>query len=114
MDYHKKEVVFRKLGDLEVVFRGDRKQLPIGIISSIKAGRLLSKGCSSYLAFVIYLQAFKTKPEDVAMVREFLDVFLEELISLPHNREVEFTIDLIQGTTPISQAPYRMTPKELK
>lgn len=48
------------------------------------------------------------------MVREYLDVFLEELTRLPPNREVEFTIDLIPRTTPISQASYKMAPKELK
>ena len=33
---------------------------------------------------------------------------------MPPDQEVEFTIDIISGTTPISQAPYRMTSKELK
>ena len=48
------------------------------------------------------------------MVCEFLDVFSEELLGLPPDRKVEFSIDLIPGTAPISQAPYRMAPKELK
>ena len=44
------------------------------------------------------------KPEDVPVVHESLDVFPEELSGLSPDREVEFTIDLISGTTPISQA----------
>ena len=40
--------------------------------------------------------------------------FSEELPGLPPEREVDFGIDLLPGTTPISQAPYRMSPAELK
>jgi len=47
------------------------------------------------------------------MVCEFPDVFLEELPGLPPDREVEFAIELIPGTTPISRRPYRMPPNEL-
>ena len=48
------------------------------------------------------------------MVGEFEDVFPEELPGLPPNREVDFVIDLKPRTTPISKAPYRMAPAELK
>ena len=48
------------------------------------------------------------------MVKEFLDVFLDDLSGLPPDREIEFTIELLPGTAPISQAPYRMPPSELK
>jgi len=47
------------------------------------------------------------------MVCEFPDVFLEELPRLPLDREVEFAIELILGTTPFSRRPYRMPPNEL-
>ena len=48
------------------------------------------------------------------MVREFDDVFPAELPGLPPDREINFCIDLIPGTQPISKAPYRMAPAELK
>ena len=54
------------------------------------------------------------KLEDILVVRNFLDVFPEELSSLPPEMEVEFTIDLVLGTTPISKTPYRMAHVELK
>ena len=54
------------------------------------------------------------KIESVPVVCEFPDVFPEELPGLPPIREVEFGIELILGTTPISIAPYRMAPLELK
>ena len=47
------------------------------------------------------------------MVCEFPDVFPEELPGLPLDREVEFAIELIPGTIPISRRPYRMPPNEL-
>ncbi|KAA3473173.1 Retrovirus-related Pol polyprotein from transposon 17.6 [Gossypium australe] len=52
--------------------------------------------------------------KSVPVVCEFPDVFSEELPGLPLVREVEFSVDLIPRTTPISIAPYRMAPTELK
>ena len=48
------------------------------------------------------------------MVRDFPDVFLEELPGMPPDREVEFVIDLLPRTAPISKRPYRMSVEELK
>ena len=45
---------------------------------------------------------------------EFGDVFPKDLPGLPPDREIEFSIDMILGTAPISQVPYRMAPTELK
>jgi hypothetical protein len=48
------------------------------------------------------------------VVRDFSDVFPEELTGMPPDREVEFIIDLLHGTAPISKRPYRMYVEELK
>jgi hypothetical protein len=48
------------------------------------------------------------------VVKEFPDVFFEDLPGLPPDREIEFSIDLLLGTTPISKAPYRMALVELE
>ena len=47
------------------------------------------------------------------MVCEFPDVFPNELLGLPPDRYVEFKIELVPGTTPISRRSYRMPPNEL-
>ena len=47
------------------------------------------------------------------MVKEFEDVFLEDLSSIPPDREMEFSIDLLPRTSPMSMAPYRMALAEL-
>lgn len=48
------------------------------------------------------------------MVNDFLEVFPEDLPGLPTDRELEFEIELMPGTTPISKMPYRMAQVELK
>ena len=42
------------------------------------------------------------------VVCEFLEVFPNDISDLPPEREVEFSIDLVPGTSPVSMAPYRM------
>ncbi|GAU42645.1 hypothetical protein TSUD_398500, partial [Trifolium subterraneum] len=53
------------------------------------------------------------KLEEIPVVGEFSDVFPEDIFDLPPEREVEFGIDLVPGTSPISMAPYRMSASEL-
>jgi hypothetical protein len=47
--------------------------------------------------------------EDIHVVREFLDVFPDDLPGMPHERAIEFKIESQLGTTPISKAPYKMS-----
>ena len=49
----------------------------------------------------------------ILVVQEFEDVFSEEVPGLPPHREVEFSINLVPETGPVSMAPYRMAPTEL-
>ncbi|KAA3465965.1 DNA/RNA polymerases superfamily protein [Gossypium australe] len=84
------------------------------MISFLTAENYLRKGYESYLAFVLNTLESKVKIESVSVVCEYLDVFLEELHGLPPIREVEFGIELVPGTAPISVASYRMAPLELK
>ncbi|GKA81936.1 putative reverse transcriptase domain-containing protein [Tanacetum coccineum] len=52
--------------------------------------------------------------EDVPIVRDFPEVFPEELQGLPPTRQVEFQIDLIPGAAPVARAPYRLAHSEMK
>jgi hypothetical protein len=54
------------------------------------------------------------KLEDIHFVRNFPDVFLDDLPRMPPERVIELKIELQPGTTPISKAPYKMSPVELK
>lgn len=51
--------------------------------------------------------------KDIPVVREFPDVFPEDLPVMPSDRDIEFKIELQPGTTPIYRRPYKMAPKEL-
>jgi hypothetical protein len=50
---------------------------------------------------------------DIPVVCEFPNVFPDDLPGLPSDRDVEFKIELLAGTAPISRRPYRMLPNEL-
>ncbi|GJU52078.1 reverse transcriptase domain-containing protein [Tanacetum coccineum] len=52
--------------------------------------------------------------EDIPVVREFLEVFLEDLPGLPLVGQVEFQINLIPGATPVARTPYRLAPLEMQ
>jgi hypothetical protein len=52
--------------------------------------------------------------DNIRVVRDFPDVFPEELSGMPPDREVEFVIDLLPETATISKRPYRMSVEELK
>lgn len=54
------------------------------------------------------------KVTQIPIVYEFPEVFSEDVTSLPPEKKVEFSIDLIRGMTPISVSPYRMAPLELR
>jgi predicted aspartyl protease len=62
----------------------------------------------------IFLVDGKFVGRNIRVVRDFLDVFPEELPEMPLDREVEFVIDLLPGTAPISKRPYRMSVEKLK
>ncbi|GJU99432.1 putative reverse transcriptase domain-containing protein [Tanacetum coccineum] len=51
---------------------------------------------------------------NIPIVREFEDVFPEDLSGLPPQRQVEFRIDLVPGATPIAKSPYRLAPSEMQ
>ncbi|GJY70486.1 putative reverse transcriptase domain-containing protein [Tanacetum coccineum] len=56
----------------------------------------------------------KKRLEDIPLVREFQEVFPEDLPGLPPVRQVEFQIDLISGAAPVARAPYRLAPSEMQ
>jgi hypothetical protein len=51
--------------------------------------------------------------EKIRVIQEYTDVFLEELSGMPPDHDIEFIIDLLPGTPPISKRPYRMPINEL-
>ncbi|GKB28217.1 putative reverse transcriptase domain-containing protein [Tanacetum coccineum] len=76
--------------------------------------RYISRGCQVFVAQVMKKKSDEKRLEDIPVVREFPEVFPEDLPGLPPVRQVEFQIDLIPGATPIARAPYRLAPSEMQ
>ncbi|XP_028752441.1 uncharacterized protein LOC114712139 [Neltuma alba] len=82
-------------------------------LSAAQSTKCIQKGFQAY-AFFFYISKDKEVGiEQIEVVKEFLEVFPIEVFGLPPKREVEFSIELMPGTTPISKARYRMSPSEL-
>jgi len=108
-----KTMIIQGIGDKRVVFKGERKVIPTCVISVLVARKLLRKGCSTWLAHVRELEKGSIDLASIPVVREFRDVFPEELPGLPPIREIEVSIETIPRVSPIAQSPYRMAPMEL-
>ncbi|XP_056697564.1 uncharacterized protein [Spinacia oleracea] len=86
----------------------------VGIITAMELVKLVNKGNLISLCNVRDLEhVMKEQPEDIAVVNELLDVFSEEILGMSPNRPIDFTVDLIPETAPISKSPYRMAPAEM-
>ena len=94
--------------------KGDRRVLLTCVISALETKRLVHKGCEAYLAHVIDTSTPEVTLESVPVVREFANVFFEDLSGLPLDMELEFGIDLLLELAHIYIPPYKMAPTELK
>ncbi|XP_075499913.1 uncharacterized protein LOC142538482 [Primulina tabacum] len=94
--------------------KGSRPRVPL--VSAIRISRLLEHGHEGYLIYAVDVTEKKKEVgiEEIPIVAEFVDVFLDEIPGFPPAREVEFGIELVPGTSPISCTPYRMAPAELR
>ena len=114
VDCHRKKVIFQVPGEIELCFMGSGAYTSPQVISAFQARRMMKKRCKGYLAIVKDTQQGELKLEDIPIVREFPNVFPENLSRLPPDREIEFSTDLLPSSRPISKAPYRMEPAELR
>ena len=90
VDCYRKEVRLCRTGQTEVVFYGLWKTLPSSIMTAIKANKMLRKSYPGYLAYAIEVMDSGSRLEDIMVVREFLDVFPEDLPGIPPDREIDF------------------------
>nr|GEX35349.1 hypothetical protein [Tanacetum cinerariifolium] len=101
-----------ELGSFDVIigdnYDGESK---LNIISCTKIQKYIQKGCQVYLTQVTSKKAEdkseENRLEDVPIVREFPEVFLEDLHRLPPVRQVEFQINLVPSAAPVAWAPVR-------
>ncbi|GJU74570.1 hypothetical protein Tco_1265975 [Tanacetum coccineum] len=96
---------------------GIKRELRFEVISSIRTQKYIDQGSQVFL--IQMMKEEKTeiperRIEDVPVVRDFPEVFPEDLPGLPPTRQVEFHIELIPGAAPVARAPYRLAPAEMK
>ena len=84
------------------------------VVTVMHAVRLLREGGSGYLMTVVDDRKVVKRIEDIPVVWDFSDVFPDELPGLPLIQEVEFCIDTDPYAHPVSKAPYRMAPVDMK
>jgi hypothetical protein len=77
-------------------------------ISSLQLWKSMRKGCKIYVILALNEKGVAKGLEHLPLVREFADVFLEELLGMPRERELEFTKYLKPRTEPIARTPYQM------
>jgi hypothetical protein len=96
------------------VIVGINQGVSLRFISSLQLRKSMCKGCKLYAILVLNEKGVVEGLEHLPVVREFVDVFSEELPRMMPKRELEFTIDLKPGTEPIARTPYRMSTLELQ
>ena len=65
------------------------------MLSATTARTMVRKGCEAYLAFVIYTKRVEPSLSDIPTVSDYSDVFPEELLGLPPQREIKFAINVV-------------------
>ena len=105
IDCDKKTVVLRCSDQSKVIVHGVRSGLMSNVISAMQAQRLLRKGCEAFLALVLDSKKGQLELENILVVKDFPNVFPEELPGVPPVREVDLSIEILPGTAPTSRAP---------
>ncbi|KAL0553658.1 hypothetical protein IC582_007558 [Cucumis melo] len=114
IDCSRKEVVFNPPSVANFKFKRAGTIVLPKVISALKASKLLNQGTWGILASVVDTRKPEVSLSSEPVVREYPNIFPNELPGLSPLREIDFSIELESGTAPISRAPYRMAPAELK
>ncbi|XP_035834025.1 uncharacterized protein LOC118482595 [Helianthus annuus] len=97
-----------------LIVQGEKGETRMKIISCMKAHKYLRKKYQAILAHIIGQESKERRIEDIPVVRDYPEVFPEDLPGLPPPRQVEFRIDLTPGAAPVAKPPYRLAPSEMK
>jgi hypothetical protein len=109
-----KRVTLTPWGEGKVMYVGLRARYLPPTISAVQARKLIIIGNQAFLAFVVTpTKQAKKNLEDILVVCEYQDVFSIDYSRLPPYREMEFGIEYVLGTNPISKASYRMASSRL-
>lgn len=108
------KVVLKSSKGKRVSYKGVVSRPGIKLVSIQEIKKYVLNGQKGYLCMVKDLIVEEDEINQIPVVREFPDVFPNEIPGMSPKREVEFSIDLVPGTAPISKIPYRMAPREMQ
>ncbi|XP_075507524.1 uncharacterized protein LOC142544352 [Primulina tabacum] len=115
IDFRQRSISVRSPIGKPSIFEAARDQQMPHIISCMCARKLKKRGCQEFLASIVSVtEPISQMLEDVDVVTEFPSVFPDDVSGIPPDKEIEFSIELMPGTVPISKASYRLTPIEMK
>ena len=109
-----KKVVFNPPTGTSFKFKGVGTVVLPKVISAMKASNLLNQDTLSILASMVDIREVDVSLTSEPVVRDYPDVFPKELLGLPPHNEIDFAIEVKSDIVPISRAPHRITPAELK
>jgi hypothetical protein len=111
--YHKTLECVRKEGK-RITLQGIRKPVSVRQISALQMRKYCRKGCPVYAIQVLKtIEGAKPSLNEHPILREYKDVFLEEVSGLPPRRDIDFSIEIAPGAVPVSRTPYWMITPEL-
>ena len=100
-----------------ITVKGIPRKISVRQISALQMKKDVRKGCKVFVVHIINNEQIdkedKLKFDDIPILQDFLNFFLEEILGLPPKRELDFMIELVLGVVPNSKAPYRMNILEL-
>ncbi|XP_070004179.1 uncharacterized protein [Nicotiana sylvestris] len=114
LDCHAKAVTLALLGLPQLEWRDTLGHSTGRVISYVKAQHMVEKGCITYLAYVRDSSIRVPSMDSIPIVREFSEMFPADLSGIPPDKDINFCIDLVPGSQPVSIPPYRMVLSELK
>ncbi|KAI3683189.1 hypothetical protein L1987_83689 [Smallanthus sonchifolius] len=94
--------------------QGEKSGVTLRMINCMKARKYLRKGYCVFLAHVVEKKLEERRLEDIPIVKDYPEVFPEDLPGLPPPRQVEFQIDLVPGAAPVARSPYRLAPSKMQ
>eukprot|EP00253_Pinus_taeda_P012699 PITA_12699 len=110
-----KMIRYKDDAGIEQEMQGIKRPVQIRPITASQLAKCIQNRCQVYAIQVGYAETKnKGNPlEHLPIIKEFTDVFPEEVPRLPPKRDIDFTIELIPGAAPVLRAPYRMSVPEL-
>jgi hypothetical protein len=111
--YHKTLECVNEEGG-KITLQGIQKHISVRQISSLQMKKYCRKGCPLYAIQVLEsIEDDKPNLTNHPILREYKDVFPEEIPGLPPRRDIDFSIELAPGAVPTSRIPYRMSKPEM-